>query len=125
LNDEKCDNPLFLPLNVIWYTAFRDGIKKWEIRGIGNQYNKKTVRVGREVALRRGYNTKDNMGGIITSVVTTNDIWTLRKDILDEAIPIEIRELNKPWIDAYNEKYNEFIIFKIELDEASRCLKNA
>jgi len=116
MNNGQIDKPLFLPLNTFWFNEFAYGRKKWEIRGIGNQYNKKTVRIGREVTLRRGYNTNDELGGIITKIVTTTNIWDLKTEILKEAISDTL--IKQPsvlkWIETYNEKYNEFIVFKIE-----------
>ena len=46
---------LFVPLNKEWYNLFLAGKKKWEIRGYSSRFNEKTVKVGRDVELRKGY----------------------------------------------------------------------
>ena len=48
---------LFVPLNKEWYNLFLAGKKKWEIRGYSSRFNEKTVKVGRDVELRKGYMT--------------------------------------------------------------------
>ena len=61
---------LFVPLNKHWYDLFPEGKKKWEIRGLSNQFNRQTVRVGRDVELRRGYVKEGAIWGKIVEVIS-------------------------------------------------------
>jgi hypothetical protein len=51
----NAENRLFVPLDERWHQLFSNGEKEWEMRGINGIYNTKSVRKGRTVELRRGY----------------------------------------------------------------------
>lgn len=61
------DDRLFVPLNSGHWYAFEAGSKTVELRGVNDQFNRDTIRVGRPVELRRGYSTSDSLWGIIES----------------------------------------------------------
>jgi hypothetical protein len=114
---------LFVPLNKQWYDLFLSGAKKWEIRGVRPGFNTKTIWVGRKVELRRGYAVKGAIWGIISEVITVDDVYDLPQSVLDEAIPVSVQNRNT-WdeIDKYNSKYIEFIVFKILMGDPLNSL---
>lgn len=107
---------LFLPLNTEWYDMFRNGSKTWEIRGESNRFNINTVRTGRAVEIRKGYQKKGALWGKVGKIQITSDISKLNKNIYDAAIPTSNHQLIKQ-IEAYNCKYDKFIVFEVILDE--------
>ncbi|MBW2637680.1 MAG: hypothetical protein JRC86_09205 [Deltaproteobacteria bacterium] len=64
----KKESRLFLPLNEKWYNLYREGKKCWELRGVNDIFNFKTIKEGRTVELRRGYKS-DPLWGIITECI--------------------------------------------------------
>jgi|GEM_PF-1294518 hypothetical protein len=112
----QVDDRLFVPLNKRWYDLFQEGKKLWEIRAVSPRFNHKTVYTGRTVELRRGYAIKGALWGKIIDVAEMRDIYNLPEKILTEALPIDKSEKNL-WneIDRYNNKYDQFIVFKVKL----------
>ncbi len=107
---------LFVPLKGEFYRAFESGAKTWELRGVNDQFNPDTVRVGRSVELRRGYSTDDSLWGVVTAVRTfeTPDeiIETFPyEQIRPGADPAELRDS----IATLLGKYDEFIAFEVTL----------
>lgn len=51
-------NPLFVPLYMRYWRAFRDGNKTTEFRTYGPRWNERTCLVGRRVTLSAGYGKK-------------------------------------------------------------------
>jgi hypothetical protein len=113
------EKPLFLPLSGLWYDEFVSGRKTREIRGMRGQYNTSTVRVGREVIISRGYGKQHRTLGVITKVDTflNVNIFELPKDILRDIVPDSVKNDPKviEYINMYNQKYSDFIVFKIEI----------
>ena len=107
---------LFLPLNTDRYDMFFNGSKTWEIRGESNRFNIDTVRTGRAVEIRKGYQKKGALWGKIGRIQITSDIFNLSKWIYDAAIPTSDRQLLNQ-IRQYNYKYDKFIVFEVILDE--------
>ncbi len=112
----QVDDRLFVPLNKRWYDLFQEGKKLWEIRAVSPRFNHKTVYTGRTVELRRGYAVKGALWGKIIDVAEMRDIYNLPEKILTEALPIDKLEKDL-WneIDRYNNKYDQFIAFKVKL----------
>jgi len=111
-------NRLFLPLDNRWYQLFREGKKKWELRGYSDIFNLRTIREGKTVEIRRGYNSH-SLWGIIDESMIVNSIDDIPQNILDETIPPEVR--NDPdvmnFLQDYEKKYDRYILFKIRLVE--------
>lgn len=114
----KKSNRLFLPLDEKWYQLFREGKKKWELRGINDIFNTRTIKEGRTVELRRGYQS-DPLWGIITERLVVNSFKEIPSTIFDETIPPAVR--NDPdvmaFVKSYKDKYDTFILFKIRIIE--------
>lgn len=111
--------PLFLPLNRMWYDEFAKGKKTRELRGIRPGFHSGMVWVGREVVLSRGYGKKDRMLGKITEVKEfyNADVRDIVRDV-SGIIPSMMtgnRDVIK-YLNEYNQKYSDFIVFKIEID---------
>ena len=81
-------------------------------------FNFKTIREGRTVELRRGYQS-DPLWGIITERMIVNSFKEIPSTIFDETIPPNVR--NDPDVTAfiknYNDKYDKFILFKTRIVE--------
>jgi len=112
---------LFVPLNTKHYRAFADGSKTWELRGVNNQFNENTVRVGRTVELRRGYSTDDSLWGVIRAVETFSSVDALvegfpYEHILPGADEAEFRASVSDLLD----QYDEFIVFGVTICKSSR-----
>ena len=110
---------LFVPLNKHWYDLFKSGDKKWEIRGISGQFNEKTVRVGRNVELRRGYAKEGAIWGKIVEVYRIKGICETPPDVRKELFPIPADSWLWNEIKEYEKKYRYFMIFKIAIDRRS------
>jgi hypothetical protein len=114
----KKSNRLFLPLDTKWYQLFREGKKHWELRGINDIFNTKTIKEGRTVELRRGYQS-DPLWGVITERMVVNSFKEIPSTIFDETIPPDVR--NDPgvmtFVKNYKNKYGKFILFKIRIIE--------
>lgn len=114
----KKNNRLFLPLDEKWYQLFREGKKNWELRGINDIFNTKTIKEGRTVELRRGYQS-DPLWGIITERLVVNSFKEIPPTIFDETIPPSVR--NDPnvmaFVKNYKDRYDKFILFKIRIVE--------
>jgi ASC-1-like (ASCH) protein len=67
---------LFLPLKSVAFDWFAQGNKKYELRRLYNQYNRKYVKEGRVVELRRGY-SGSSIWGQIGQVFVENSIYKL------------------------------------------------
>lgn len=109
---------LFLPLNSNAFNWYKMG-KKWEVRKVKGQYNLKNIRSNRIVELRRGYNTKDRLWGIINEVKIFNNSSQLLSEIDFLEIFPEAKDSNEA-----NNLFNDFvnvdehiIAFKITLNE--------
>ena len=108
---------LFVPLKKHWYNLFLEGKKKWEIRGLSNRLNRQTVRVGRDVELRRGYAKEGAIWGKIVEVHTVSTVYIPIINVMDELFPIPANSPLWNEIREYNTKYSGFIVFKIELNK--------
>ena len=111
-------NRLFLPLDGKWYRLFLEGKKLWELRGVNGIFNLNTVREGGTVELRRGYQS-DPLWGIITERLFVNSISEIPSPILHQTIPPEVRCNSdvKEFLKEYQDKYDRFILFKIDIIE--------
>ena len=110
---------LFVPLNKHWYDLFANGKKKWEIRGVGPLFNPGTVRVGRDVELRRGYAKEGAIWGKIVEVHVVSTVYIPIINIMDDLFPIPTNSPLWSEIREYNTKYSEFIVFKIEENKST------
>ena len=106
---------LFVPLNKEWYNLFLAGKKKWEIRGYSSRFNEKTVKVGRDVELRKGYMKEDAIWGKIVEVHIVSTVYIPIINIMDELFPIPANSPLWNEIREYNTKYPKFVVFKIEV----------
>ncbi len=111
---KSMQNRLFLPLNTEWYNMFSNKTKTWEIRGISNRFNQNTVKTGRQVEIRKGYQKKGAIWGTVGQVVMVDNIFDLPKDIFAAAIPTDDEGLMTQ-IERYNYKYEQFIVFEVIL----------
>lgn len=113
---EKIDR-LFVPLKKDPFEWFQSGKKKWELRGISNNFNPKTVIAGRCVELRKGYNGPGICGKII-EIKILDELKEIPRQInYKEIIPKAKSE--KEFFDMctkYVSKYNHLIVFKIKLN---------
>lgn len=112
------NKPLFIPLKREFFEAFKDGTKTWELRGINNNFNEKTVVLERKTILALGY-TKTRIEGKISNIVLMdagNEIKQIA--IWNNIIPSTINASD--FIEYYLNKYEHFIIFKIQLKEKSK-----
>jgi hypothetical protein len=91
--------------------------KKWEIRGLSNRFNRQTVRVGRDVELRRGYAKEGAIWGKIVEVHIVSTVYIPIINVLEELFPIPKSSLLWDEIQEYNAKYSKFIVFKIEVNK--------
>jgi hypothetical protein len=96
------DKPLFIPLKVEYFDAFRDGRKRTEYRIYGKRWNHDTCYPGRAVTLSRGYGIKARLRGRVARL----NVWPVdgledsartaflacygRADVMVAAIDIEI-----------------------------------
>ncbi len=114
----KESSRLFLPLNHIWYELFANGQKEWEIRGISDNFNQKTVKLGRTVEIRKGYQSSP-LWGIIKDKLIVDSMEEIPKTIYDKVVPPSVQE--KPevidFIMKYKDKYKGFILFKIQIEK--------
>ena len=108
---------LFVPLKSLWFDLFKKGEKKWELRGINNNFNVKTIIKRRKVELRKGYNG-ESLFGVISECLTINNIEEIPSDIYSEVIPLDIQNAGviREFIDYYTSRYESFILFKVVLD---------
>lgn len=111
-------NRLFLPLNQLWYSLFADGQKEWEMRGMNNIFNSKTVELGRTVEIRKGYQS-DPIWGTIKERIIVNSMEEIPKIIYDKIIPPSVQEDPEviDFINIYNSKYEKFILFRIQIEK--------
>lgn len=121
----KKETRLFLPLNEKWYKLYHEGEKCWELRGVNDIFNFKTIREGRTVELRRGYKS-DPLWGIITECMAVNSFDEIPSTIFDKTIPNPVRNDPevKSFLKQYSEKYNKFILFRIKIVEGGQACKN-
>lgn len=108
---------LFVPLKGVHWHRFNDGRKTWELRGVGNAFNRDTIYEGRRVELRRGYSTDDSLWGEITQVEYYDELTEIPRDIQRGINPtVEDTEFVKH---AQNllEGYSEFVAFRVNLDD--------
>lgn len=110
---------LFLPLNRIWYNLFVRNEKTWELRGLGNQFNENTVRLGRDVELRLGYRKGASRWGKIDSYIIAHSWEELPKEVQDGVLPLVVHDdpAVMRFFSSYLEKYSKtgLIAFKIVL----------
>lgn len=106
---------LFVPLNKEWYNLFLAGKKKWEIRGYSSRFNEKTVKVGRDVELRKGYMKEDAIWGKIVEVHIVSTVYIPIINIMDDLFPIPDNSPLWNEIREYNARYPKFVVFKIEV----------
>lgn len=114
----KENSRLFLPLNQIWYELFANGQKEWEIRGISDNFNQKTVKLGRTVEIRKGYQSNP-LWGIIKDKLVVDSMEEIPKTIYDKTVPPSVRENSEVigFIENYKDKYKKFILFKIQIEK--------
>lgn len=110
-------NRLFVSLKSKPFQWFKSGDKKWEIRGINSNFNEKTVREGREVELRKGYNG-ESLWGKITRVEAFHRISEIPKKIeIKKIIPSTSDEKEfEDEIESLLSSYDEFIAFEVVLN---------
>jgi hypothetical protein len=113
----KENTRLFLPLNKIWYELFANGQKEWEVRGINDIFNQKTVKLGRTVEIRKGYQSNP-IWGVIKDKIVVDSMEEIPKTIYDKTVPPSVQENPEVinFINAYKDKYKEFILFKIQIE---------
>lgn len=112
----KVGNRLFVPLNNRWHRLFLNGEKEWEMRGFNGGFNSKTVKKGRTVELRRGYQ-HDSIWGTISDVLIVKSIKEIPKSIYDKTIPPSVQDNPKviDFVQNYEKKYDKFILFRIQI----------
>jgi len=108
-------NRLFVALKSEAFEWFKSGKKKWELRGINNNFNTKTAIVGRKVEISKGYSGKRMQGRITARHIFDNMEDISRRINFQDIIPVandesEFRKICK----SYLSKYERFIAFKIE-----------
>lgn len=109
------EDRLFVPLNKKWYNLFLSGDKTWEIRAISSRFNTDTVKIGRRVELRNGYQKKGALVGKISNVITAYNIFKLPRPISNMALPAhEMSAGDWKQICDYNNKYDRLIVFEIK-----------
>lgn len=59
-------HPLFVPLYMRWFEAFKDGSKSTEFRTYGPRWNERTCIVGRRVVLSGGYGKRHRLQARVT-----------------------------------------------------------
>ncbi|TWA71947.1 hypothetical protein FBZ84_101214 [Azospirillum baldaniorum] len=59
------DKPMFVPLATNPYRWFEQGLKRWELRRVGGQWQPKHCVYGRPATLSRGYSTPDRMPAMV------------------------------------------------------------
>jgi ASC-1-like (ASCH) protein len=80
---------LFVPLATEPFRWFESGKKKWELRKYGKQYTEKNIFSGREVELRRGYNTTDSLWGRLGEVLVVDSLEDLFLKVdFEKIIPV-------------------------------------
>jgi len=109
---------LFVPLKSIWFDLFKKGEKKWELRGVSNRFNTKTVYKGRHVELRKGYNG-ESLFGKISDFMIIDNFTDIDYKIWREAIPQSCwrDDLLMQSIHEYRDKYSKFILFKVDIED--------
>ena len=112
------NNRLFIPLDERWHKFFLSGEKEWEMRGVNGTFNSKTVRKGRTVEIRRGYQY-DPVWGIISDRLIVKSLDDIPKSIYDKIIPPSIQQDPDvlEFVQNYADKYNKLILFRIELQK--------
>ena len=86
--------------------------KTWEIRGVSSRFNTGTVKTGRAVELRNGYQKKGTIWGKVGKIIIVDNIFHLPQDIFDMAVPIKDSHLMQQ-LEEYNSKYSQFIVFEV------------
>ena len=104
---------LFVPLKTEHYEAFESGEKTWELRGLNSRFNVETVQVGREVELRRGYNTDDSLWGEIVEVDYINDINEV--GYYKEIVPGYTKAEFIHSVDEMMAQYSKYLAFKVDI----------
>lgn len=102
---------LFVPLHSEHFYAFGYRGKTWELRGVNDQFNDDTVRVGRPVELRRGYNTPDSLWGEIANKRHHDTLEEI--DYYDEITPGASREAFLKSARALLADYDHYLAFYI------------
>ena len=72
------EKPLFIPLKTEFYEAFCDGSKTVEYRKYGPGWNEHTCRIGKSVAISKGYGKQHRREGVIVGFeqkVMRSDDW--------------------------------------------------
>jgi hypothetical protein len=90
---------------------------KWDCPEDCKDYedNEKTVKVGRDVELRKGYMKEDAIWGKIVEVHIVSTVYIPIINIMDELFPIPANSPLWNEIREYNTKYPKFVVFKIEV----------
>jgi hypothetical protein len=65
--------PLFIPLLMRWFDAFKNGSKVTEYRTYGPRWNERTCIIGRAVVLSGGYGKKHRLRGEVVSFNRNDD----------------------------------------------------
>ena len=103
-----------MPLNSRWHRLFVSGEKTWELRGVNKRFNEDTVRLGRDVEIRRNY-CYDAYIGKIDAYVIASQWEDLPAYVRAGVVPSSVAndpEVKK-FVAAYTEKYDSLIAFKI------------
>lgn len=113
---------LFVPLKTEHYRNFEQGDKRWELRGVNDQYNCETVRLGRTVELRRGYSTGDSLWGEITARDTFRDLHSV--EYYQQITPGKSKAEFLQSAEELLGQYEEYIAFRVALDASVRPASN-
>lgn len=106
---------LFMPVQAKWHELYENRVKKWELRGVDEKFNDRTIFPGRRVEIRRGFN-HDPLWGTIENKIIVNKIEDIPSDIYEQTIPESVRETSEEFLSEYKAKHNKFIVFKIAID---------
>lgn len=125
MTNKKQQDRLFVPLKALWFGLFKSGRKKWELRGLGNQFNENTVCIGRRVELRRGYNGESLFGRITKFIIIESTLSAIPREIWKETVPCDEEETDVSILDfvqQYEDKYSKWILFKVDVEKENEGL---
>lgn len=110
-------NRLFVPLKTKFFAAFQNGKKEWELRGINDQFNRDTVREGRQVELRNGY-SGESIWGTVGQVKMFDQLQDVPGEIDYKKISPRATSRKEFVRQASSllSKYDQFIAFRVFLD---------
>ena len=107
--------PLFIPLKKEFYDAFRDGSKKWELRGNRGQFKASRIQKGRVARLARGYGYPRLIAKVI-DIKTYDSIADIPREIWDETVPLRLQNLETTVALSLNYKGYGYTLMRMEID---------